>query len=63
MTDEMVRNARVAPVTDDVIQYLADEAETGYDTAALRRKGTAGPSDPPPPESCQSGSTPNSKTH
>jgi hypothetical protein len=29
MTDKMARTARVAPVTDDVIQHLADEAETG----------------------------------
>ena len=27
------------PVTDDDIQRLADEAEAGYDAAALRRKG------------------------
>ncbi len=28
-----------APVTEDQIQAWADEAETGYDVAALRRRG------------------------
>src|SRR5665811_1099713 len=32
-------NAGGPPVTDETIQPLADEAETGYDTTALRRKG------------------------
>ena len=33
------RTAGGTPVTDETIQHLADEAETGYDTTALRRKG------------------------
>lgn len=39
MTDKNARAASGVPLTDDVIQRLADEAETGYDAAALRRKG------------------------
>jgi hypothetical protein len=39
MTDKKARTAGGAPLTDDVIQRLADEAEAGYDPAALRRKG------------------------
>ena len=39
MTDKNARAAGGVPLTDDVIQRLADEAETGYDPAALRRKG------------------------
>ncbi len=40
MPDKM--NAATADglsVTEEAIQRFADEAETGYDTAALRRKG------------------------
>jgi hypothetical protein len=33
------RTARGAPVTDDLIDELAAEAEAGYDVAALRRRG------------------------
>ncbi len=40
MTDKKkAPTADGTPVTDQTIQRLADEAETGYDTAALRRKG------------------------
>jgi hypothetical protein len=39
MTEKKARTARGAPPTDAVIQRLADEAETGYDSAALRRNG------------------------
>jgi hypothetical protein len=33
------RTARGVPVTDDLVGDLAAEAETGYDLAALRRRG------------------------
>ena len=40
MTDKKrARTADGTPVTGETIQRLADETETGYDTAALRRKG------------------------
>jgi hypothetical protein len=39
MTDKKARTARGTPLTDDAVQTLADEAETGYDPATLRRKG------------------------
>lgn len=38
--DETQRRAvRGVPVTDDLIDDLVAEAETGYDVAALRRRG------------------------
>lgn len=33
------RTAGGTPVTDEVVQRLADEAETGYDIGARRRRG------------------------
>lgn len=33
------RTARGVPVTDDLIEELVTEAESGYDVAALRRRG------------------------
>jgi CRISPR-associated endonuclease/helicase Cas3 len=32
------RSSRCSPVTDEQIQHLADQAETGYDTTELRRE-------------------------
>jgi len=39
MTDSNARAAGGVPLTDDAIQRLADEAETGFDPEVLRRKG------------------------
>jgi len=40
MTDDKhPRTAGGKPVTEETIDHLADEADTGYDTAALRRQG------------------------
>lgn len=40
MTDaNRPRTASGEPVTDDLVQALADEAEAGYDPAELRRRG------------------------
>jgi len=36
---KQTRTAGGKPVTDEQIQHLADKAEAGYDTTALRRKG------------------------
>ncbi|AXY49229.1 ribbon-helix-helix domain-containing protein [Rhodococcus ruber] len=36
MADEMINGI---PVTDEMIEGWADEAETGYDVAALRKRG------------------------
>ena len=36
---EVHRTTRGVPVTDDLIDELATEAEAGYDVAALRRRG------------------------
>lgn len=33
------RTSGSIPVTDDLVQRLADEAEAGYDTTVLRRRG------------------------
>lgn len=33
------RTSGGVPVTDDMVQRLADEAEAGYDVAGLRRRG------------------------
>ena len=33
------RTVGAKAITDEAIQHLADEAEAGYDVAALRRKG------------------------
>ena len=50
-------------ITDEAIQHLADEAEAGYDVAALVARAAAGPSAPQPPVSCPFASTQNLKTH
>jgi hypothetical protein len=40
MTDaNRPRTASGEPVTDDLVQALADEAEAGYEPAELRRRG------------------------
>lgn len=40
MTDDKhPRTAGGKPVTEETIGHLANEAESGYDTAALRRQG------------------------
>lgn len=39
MTDKKARAASGVPPTDDVIQRLADEAETGYDPASTAPQG------------------------
>lgn len=39
MTDKKARTSGGVPLGDDDIQRLADEAEAGYDAAALRRRG------------------------
>lgn len=40
MTDKnRHRNSKGEPVTDDLVQRLADQAEAGYDPARLRRAG------------------------
>lgn len=38
-TPKQPRTASGQPVTDELVQALADEAEAGYDPAALRRRG------------------------
>jgi hypothetical protein len=47
------------PITDEQIEKLAAEAEAGYDSEKLRRRGAANPSAAPQPASSPSGSTPN----
>lgn len=37
--DREVRTSGGVPVTHDVIERLAEEAEAGYDVATLRRRG------------------------
>jgi len=37
--DREVRTSGGVPVTDEVIERLTEEAEAGYDVAALRRRG------------------------
>lgn len=37
--DSAGSTSRGMPITDDVVQALADEAEVGYDSAQLRRSG------------------------
>lgn len=42
MTDKTQhRTVDGKPMTEETIQQLADEAEAGYDTSALRRQGGA----------------------
>lgn len=33
------RTSGGVPITDELVQRLADQAEAGYDTAALRKRG------------------------
>lgn len=37
--DEEAPTSAGVPVTDELVQQLADEAEAGYDVAVLRRRG------------------------
>lgn len=46
MADETIDGT--PPVTDEMIEQWADEAEAGYDVAALRKRGAPPPSEKGP---------------